>query len=111
MSDVPESPPGAVKYDAGKAPVFRGAVAYFPRAIQAIAFVSAFGATKYAWEGWRHVPDGLNRYSDAMVRHLIAEATGETVDSDSGLLHAAHAAWNALARLEKLLEDKEEKSV
>jgi hypothetical protein len=110
LSNVPESPPGAVKYDAGKAPVFRGAVAYFPRAIQAVAAVSAFGATKYAWEGWRHVPDGLNRYSDAMVRHLVEEGKGQIVDDDSGLLHASHVAWNALARLEKIIEQQETNS-
>ena len=98
---------GAVKLDGGKAPVYRGAIAYFPRAIRAVAGISAFGASKYAWNGWRNVPDGLNRYTDAMVRHLIAEGEGEILDPDSGLLHAAHVAWGALARLEKLLEDKE----
>lgn len=104
MSDVPESPPGAVKYDAGKAPIYRGAVAYFPVAIEAVSTVSEFGARKYAWSGWRHVPDGINRYTDAMARHLLAEAKGEVCDSDSGLPHAWHVAWNALARLELLEE-------
>lgn len=98
---------GAIKYDAGKAPVFRGAVSYFPRAISAVASVSAFGASKYAWQGWRGVPDGFERYSDALVRHLTYEGEGEVLDPDSGLLHAAHAAWNALARLELLLEERE----
>jgi Domain of unknown function (DUF5664) len=94
---------GAVKYDAGKSPIFRGGLGYFPRAISRVASVSNFGATKYAWDGWRQVPDGLNRYTDAMVRHLAAEAEGEVLDPDSGLLHAAHVAWNALARLELIL--------
>lgn len=107
MTDAKESIPGAVKYDAGKTPVFRGAIAYFPRAIQAVAAISAFGATKYAWAGWRHVPDGLDRYTDAMVRHLITEAEGQDVDPDSGLSHAAHCAWNALARLELILQAKD----
>jgi hypothetical protein len=107
LEDVKEGPPGAVKYDAGKPPVFRGTIAYFPRAIQAVAAISAFGATKYAWAGWRHVPDGLNRYSDAMVRHMLAEAEGQVVDNDSGLLHASHCAWNALARLELILQEKD----
>lgn len=98
---------GAIKYDAGKAPVYRGAISYFPRAISAVAAVSAFGASKYAWKGWEGVPDGVNRYSDAMVRHLTYEGTGEVLDPDSGLLHAAHAAWNALARLELLIKEQE----
>jgi hypothetical protein len=29
------------------------------------------------------------------------------VDPDSGLLHAAHTAWGALARLELILREKE----
>lgn len=97
---------GAIKYDGGKAPIFRGAVSYFPRAISAVAAVSAFGASKYAWKGWENVPDGFNRYSDAMVRHLAYEGEGEILDPDSGLLHAAHAAWNALARLELLIRER-----
>jgi len=98
---------GAVKYDGGKAPVFRGAISYFPRAISAVAAISAFGASKYAWKGWESVPDGYNRYSDAMVRHLVYEGEGEMVDLESGLLHAAHAAWNSLARLELLIKESE----
>lgn len=97
---------GAIKYDGGKSPVFRGAIDYFPRAISAVAGISAFGASKYAWKGWEGVPDGYNRYSDAMVRHLIYEAEGEVLDPDSGLLHAAHCAWNALARLELLIRER-----
>jgi hypothetical protein len=98
---------GAIKYDAGKAPVYRGAVSYFPGAISAVAEVSAFGASKYAWKGWESVPDGINRYSDAMVRHVMYEGQGEILDPDSGLLHAAHCAWNALARLELLIKERD----
>lgn len=102
-----EQIPGAVKYDQGKTPVLKGAIAYFPRAVESVAAVSAFGATKYAWAGWRHVPGGFDRYSDALVRHLIAEAKEEVLDPESGLLHAAHVAWNALARLELLIMERE----
>lgn len=94
---------GAIKYDAGKPALYRGAIDYFPRALEAVAGVSTFGAKKYAWKGWEGVDDGVARYSDAMVRHLISEAKGEVVDPDSNLLHAAHAAWGALARLELII--------
>lgn len=97
---------GAIKYDAGKSPVYRGAVAYFPNALREVARVSSFGASKYAWDGWKDVLDGVNRYSDGLVRHLTYEGGGEKVDPDSGHLHAAHTAWNALARLELILESK-----
>ena len=92
---------GNIKYDGGKAPIYRGAVAYFPRAISAVAEISAFGASKYAWNGWRGVEDGYNRYSDALVRHLAYEAEGEVLDPDSGLLHRSHCAWNSLASLDR----------
>lgn len=98
---------GAIKYDGGKPCLYRGVVDYFPRAIEAVGQISTFGARKYAWKGWEDVPEGFARYSDAMVRHLTAEAKGEVLDPDSGLPHAAHAAWGALARLELSLREQE----
>jgi hypothetical protein len=94
------------KLDAGKPCLWRGAVDYFPGALRAVAAVSTFGATKYSWKGWSTVPEGFERYSDAMVRHLVAESAEGPWDNDSGILHAAHAAWNSLARLEFLLREK-----
>ncbi|MDR5772066.1 MULTISPECIES: dATP/dGTP diphosphohydrolase domain-containing protein [unclassified Caballeronia] len=94
------------KLDAGKAPVLRGALGYFPRALTAVAEVSEIGARKYTWNGWESVPDGAERYGDALARHILAENIDGSHDADTGLLHAAHAAWNALARLELLLRTK-----
>lgn len=98
---------GAIKLDGGKVAVFQGAIDYFPRAIEAVAGISQFGASKYAWKGWEGVEDGYNRYSNAMVRHLLKPGIEGDLDSDSGLLHDAHCAWNALARLELKLKAKE----
>ena len=98
--------PGA-KLDAGKSPVFQGALDYFPRAIAAVSDVSMVGAKKYSWKGWEKVLDGFNRYSNALARHLLAESTEGPIDADTGELHAAQVAWNALARLELLLRDRE----
>jgi hypothetical protein len=94
--------PGA-KLDAGKAPVMRGVMMYFPRALVAVANVSNYGAEKYTWGGWLSVEDGISRYSDALGRHLLAEAIDGSIDPDTDLLHAAQVAWNALARLELML--------
>jgi hypothetical protein len=94
--------PGA-KLDAGKAPLMRGCLGYFPLALEQVALVSAFGASKYTWKGWETVPNGIDRYGDALVRHLIKPGN----DPDSGLTHAAHCAWNALARLELMLRERE----
>lgn len=101
--------PGA-KLDAGKPSIWQGAINYFPRAIREVAKVSTFGATKYAWKGWETVPNGYTRYSDAMARHFIKEGEGEAYDPDSHIVHAAHTAWNALARLELLLKEDNENS-
>lgn len=95
------SDPGA-KLDAGKnrlGLVLDG----FANALWAVGEVGTYGAAKYSDGGWRHVPDGVARYTDAMHRHLNREAVGELRDPESGLLHAAHSAWNALARLEMIL--------
>jgi len=100
--------PGA-KLDAGKVDVLRGAVLYFPEALKAVAHVSELGAAKYAWMGWRSVPDGINRYGAALLRHLMYDAFA--TDSGPGglgddVLHQAQTAWNALARLELILAAK-----
>ena len=95
------------KLDAGKPSVWRGLFNYFPRACNAVAVVSTKGAQKYAWKGWETVPDGINRYGDALARHLLAEGRGEVIDPDTDCLHAAHSAWNALARLELMLREVE----
>lgn len=99
---MPAKSAGA-KLDAGKAPIMRGVLQYFPRALEKVSDVSAFGAEKYVWGGWESVPDGVTRYSDAMARHIIGEAIDGPIDPATGLMHAAQVAWNALARLELML--------
>ena len=93
--------PGA-KLDAGKNRL--GLVlGDFALALEHVGRVGTFGARKYSDHGWLTVPNGQERYTDAMYRHLMREASGEDIDFDTSLLHAAHAAWNALARLELAL--------
>lgn len=100
---VPQ-PAGGVKYDAGK-PRYGLVLGGFPRALERVVQVGTFGANKYSDDGWLSVDDGHARYTDAMLRHHFAEAGGEELDGESGMLHAAHRAWNALAVLElKLIE-------
>lgn len=95
--------PGA-KLDHGK--IRFGLVLHgFARALTEVARVGTYGANKYTDNGWTEVPDGEARYTDAMYRHFFAEAAGEAHDRDTEIVHAAHAAWNALARLELLLRN------
>ena len=73
------------------------------RALMRVGDIGTYGAVKYTRDGWMDVPDGQRRYTDAMFRHLLKEGAGERDDPDTGIHHAAHAAWNALARLELML--------
>ena len=76
----------------------------FKRALTEVGKVGTFGAKKYSDNGWMEVENGINRYRDAMYRHLFAT---DFYDNDSGLPHMAHAAWNMLALLE-LMKRREE---
>lgn len=75
----------------------------FPNALAHVDRVGKFGAKKYTKGGFLSVPNGEVRYNNAGVRHNIKHLSGELTDSDSGELHLAHKAWNALAELELYL--------
>lgn len=97
--------PGA-KLDHGKirAGLVIGA---FSGALAEVAAVGTFGAEKYSPNGWLEVPDAFERYEDAKLRHFLKRHSGEEFDPDSGLLHLAHEAWNALATLELYIQEHE----
>lgn len=69
-------------------------------ALQQVLAVAEYGARKYSPDNWLQVPDAVQRYTDAMLRHQQAHLRGEVRDPESGLPHMAHAAWCALAVLE-----------
>jgi hypothetical protein len=78
----------------------------FPRALLAVSRIATFGANKYTEHGWLEVSNGIERYDDAKDRHILYGAI-DPLDPDSGELHAAHEAWNALAKLELILREQE----
>lgn len=94
-----------IKHDGGK-PRPDLVLGPMARAMLAVAEVAAYGAQKYTANGWQSVPDGLARYTAAKDRHRLMGALEDT-DCESGLLHAAHEAWNALAVLELMLRAEE----
>ena len=106
-SGLAAAAPGA-KLDAGKVMAAQ-ILAQFPRALHGVAEVGSFGARKYSMGGWQHVDNGFARYEDAQFRHFLKRNMGEAVDPDSKLDHLKHEAWNALAKLELYLRDKEAK--
>lgn len=67
-------------------------------AIRALGDVYAYGENKYAAWNWTK---GMawSRMSDAMLRHYERFSMGEARDPESGLLHSAHMAWNAIGLL------------
>lgn len=105
------APATAAKYE--KTPVALGAITRFPLALQEVAKVSAFGCKKHQVPmgdmSYLDVPDAYAVYTNALSRHLTGEAAEGAINhNDGGLLHAAQAAWNALARLEVLLRAQRE---
>ena len=100
---IDQHAPGS-KLDAGKQ--MAGVLLDFSRALEAVADVGTFGANKYTRGGWQSVPEGEQRYMDALMRHLL-KGQREDIDPDSGLDHLAHLAWNCLAVLELRLREAE----
>lgn len=84
----------------------------FGKALYEVSRVGTGGKIKYSRGGWQSVPDGINRYTAAMLRHAFEEHYNE-MDADlvgylgNETYHAAHTAWNALARLELILREKD----
>ena len=108
---LPENTPDGLKQheagaklDAGKPDT--SLLLMFGKALEAVAEVGTLGARKYTRGGWQSVASGRERYTAALMRHLFKEHY-EDNDPDLGLLHAAQVAWNALARLELILREKE----
>jgi len=80
----------------------------FSQALTAVGEVATFGAHKYAPGNWLHVSHGKDRYTSALLRHLLESANSD-IDSETGLNHLAHVAWNALAILEFQIREQQNK--
>ena len=74
-------------------------------ALEAVAEVMTYGANKYTDGGWREVPEGDKRYKAALLRHMVKEEY-EDYDDETGLLHLAHEACNALFRLQLRIDSE-----
>lgn len=91
-----------------KAKPMAGVLLDFSRALQTVVDVGTYGAKKYKRQAWCVVPEGSQRYTDAMMRHLLAmDVDPDGLDKETGLPHLAHVAWNALAVLELQARRKE----
>lgn len=77
---------GGTKYDSGKP---RHDL-IDPYAMDVLAQVLTFGASKYAAHNWRK-GIAYSRLIAAALRHINAISAGDDLDSETGLPHAAHA--------------------
>jgi hypothetical protein len=85
-------------------PIYSGFIRYFPDAIVAVAELSQKGNDQHNPGKplhWDRSKSGDEL--DALMRHLMDDATGVAVDSD-GVLHATKVAWRAMANLQKAIE-------
>lgn len=93
------------KYDNGK-PMAGTLTDVFSRALMAVGACIEYGTHKYPDpKNWQLVDNGIKRYRDAMVRHLLKYNAGIDKDEETGLPHLAHMAWNALAILELYMQE------
>lgn len=65
------------------------------KSLTEVVRVFEHGARKYSVDGWKTVPGGRERYTEAIGRHFAAIMCGEKVDED-GLNHLACIAANAM---------------
>lgn len=93
-----------IKFDGGKLRLAE-MMQDFRLPLSAVCRVWEFGADKYEKSNWKKVDNAIDRYTNAMLRHLMEEEA-KPFDDESEILHAAHVAWNALARLHFIMYEK-----
>jgi len=96
-----------IKFDNNKPRLAEMIVDFAPE-LEELCKVWEFGANKYGKSNWKQLECAEIRYTNALLRHMVAEEKDGAYDRESKLLHAAHVAWNALARLHFILEGKVE---
>jgi len=97
------------KYDEGKnrmGLVLQG----FANALWEVGRVGTFGGQKYGFGNWQYLENGIDRYKDALFRHLFQWMQGEEIDKESGIKHLSHALWNLSAVLEFTLRNEKKES-
>jgi len=86
-----------LRYNKGKAQVSH--VLSFGKALWHVAALATQGAKKYSRDNWKNGGENTEKAAllDSLGRHLLAIGEGEEYDEDTGCLHMAAVAWNALA--------------
>ena len=76
--------------------------------IEEIVKVYTAGAQNYAPNNWMHLANGYERYKAALFRHICEFERGNWRDADTGCIHLAQVAWNAIAMLHIEMEKRNE---
>lgn len=112
LEEIGQHEPGA-KLDGNKPDL--SLLVDFGDALYEVARVGTYGQAKYTRGGWMKVPNGIVRYTAALLRHLFAREKYDTdpwYDAAEGspfknkVRHDAQVAWNALARLQLALNQE-----
>ena len=64
--------------------------------IEEIVKVLTYGVKKYEANSWQLVPNAIERYYAALLRHIVDWRKGEDLDEESKLKHLSHAATNII---------------
>ena len=92
--------------DRKAAPLARGLLDYFPRALTEVARISQAGNDQHnPGEPLHWAREKSTDHADCIMRHLIDRGTRDT----DGRAHSGKVAWRALAMLELELEEEEMK--
>jgi len=108
-------PTKGAKLDDSKLPLSVVIQRQFPNALKAVAECSQYGNKKYHetdkdWCNLHRVDNGVERYSNAMMRHFLAAGKElDQKDNESNLPHIYHAAWNMLSLLQIIEQQKQNK--
>lgn len=80
---------------------------YLPHVID----VGTYGARKYARDNWLHVEGGVERYYEAVGRHVRDVMLGDWRDEESGCVNLGHIAWGILAGAELARRERTTKTM
>ena len=97
--------PTGTKHDNGK-PLIGDMIIDYKEQMLELCKVFEHGTKTYGLGNWKRVENGKDRFTNAMIRHLLRE--DEVYDAETGLLHAAQVFFNAGARLYFILKEIDE---
>lgn len=105
--DKPVFNQDAVRQGEAKPKIVAGVLHKFPKALEALALVSEFGAQKWDTSidsrAYITMEDGYQKHLESAGRHLVGAVYGKYNAADGGVMHLAQLAWRALAAIETLL--------